>query len=730
MRPTFTRSNVVSMLPRGLLPIGILHGCSHETMRVAWLLAALLALALGLPAWAQSSGLPMPQDPPVQSDDTKPNSTNPNQTDEAAQRADDSDRRALSEASILDISGRSVNWSSDQRLRVFAFLGCECPVARLYAKRLQELHVEYASRGVQFIGIMSNLHDSIEDIQHFQSTYLVDFPLVKDSDQRLAKLSQATRTAEVIVVDSDAHVVYRGRIDDQYAPGIKRAKSTRHELRDAIDRFLTGQTPEIQTTEPVGCLIAWDKEPESTGITYASHVASILNRHCYECHRPGEIGPFDISNTNEIQGWAAMIMEVIDDGRMPPWHADPAHGSFKNARSMTRAEIDTLRQWVRDGTPMGDLATLPPPPELDSGWRMERTPDLIAPMKSTPYRIPATGTVDYQYFVVDPNITEDRWVSAAQVIPGNTAVVHHAIVFIRPPDDQPLRGISWLTAYVPGQMATRFPAGYARHVPKGSKLVFQMHYTPNGEETTDLTQVGMTFLDASEVTHEVFTLLAIDQDFEIPPHASRHEVVARVPFLPEDAELLTVSPHMHLRGRSFELRTTRDQAVQTLLRVPRYDFNWQHVYEFTQPLPLRDIDTLEFTASFDNSTDNPFNPAPDEYVMWGDQTWEEMAVAFFEVARPHRPVASSPTTTTANDRTEASLETSARSNSSEFTSPAAEAFADRFLSKLDRNGDGEVQWEEASQVVKDRSFSTFDQDGNGRITRIELIHSIANRSKR
>jgi peroxiredoxin len=727
-----TRSNVVSMLHTWLLPSRSPRATKFIGHPFGALMLALSLTAGSHTAGAQSTGLPLPQETDGRRDASTPSPLDSNRSNpiQAIESGVDSDSVATLVEPILDISGRRVSWNGDQPLRVLAFLGCECPVARLYAKRLQELHREYAPRGVQFIGVMSNLHDSIEDIQHFQSTYLVDFPLAKDGDQRLAKLSQATRTAEVIVVDSAAHVVYRGRIDDQYAPGIKRARSTRHELRDAIDRFLAGQTPEIQTTEPVGCLIAWDKAPESTGITYANSVASILYRHCYECHRPGEIGPFDISNANEIKGWADMILEVIDDGRMPPWHADPAHGSFKNSRSMTRAEIDTLRQWVRDGAPLGDLATLPPPPELKSGWRMERTPDLIAPMKSTPYRIPATGTVDYQYFVVDPKITEDRWVSAAQVIPGNTAVVHHAIVFIRPPDDQPLRGISWLTAYVPGQMATRFPAGYARHVPAGSKLVFQMHYTPNGEETTDLSQVGMTFLDASEVTHEVFTLLAIDQDFEIPPNAPGHEVTARVPYLPQDAELLTVSPHMHLRGRSFELRTTRDQAVQTLLRVPRYDFNWQHVYEFTQPLPLRDIDTLEFTARFDNSTDNPFNPAPDEYVMWGDQTWEEMAVAFFEVARPRRPVATSPTTATATDRAIASLETSASSTISKSTSPAAEAFADRFLSKLDRNGDGEVQWEEASQVVKDRSFSTFDRDGNGRITRDELIQSMADPSKR
>ena len=210
---------------------------------------------------------------------------------------------------------------------------------------------------------------------------------------------------------------------------------------------------------------------------------------------------------------------------------------------------------------------------------------------------------------------------------------------MRPPDGVDFAGIGWLTAYVPGQRATIFPPGFARKIPAGSKLVFQMHYTPNGQEQKDTTQIGMTFMDASKVTHEVFTMIGIDQEFEIPPGEANHVVQSTVKRLPQDGVLLAVAPHMHLRGKSFEMvavagRNSASEDRRTLLKVPQYDFNWQHTYEFAEPLRFSDLKSLELTTTFDNSKGNPFNPAPEEYVVWGDQTWEEMSVAFLEVAKP------------------------------------------------------------------------------------------------
>jgi len=627
---------------------------------------------------------------------------------------------------LKSIDDRPIEWPTGSKLRVYAFLGCDCPVAKLYARRLEELQSRFATRGVQWVGVMSNPQDNVEDIRGFAKEIDFTFPMVKDADQSLAQSWKISRTAEVVLVNEQNEVLYRGRVDDQYAPGITRSKTTREDLANAISSSLDGKTPEIAVTEPVGCKIAYltkstpSDEPSSPSISYADSIAAIFNKHCTECHRQGEIGPFDITNTDELQGWSEMILETIDTGRMPPWHADPAHGSFKNSRSISREEIETVRQWVRAGAPLGDTSKLTPAKFADSGWRLGQEPDLVVPMNTKAYPIAASGTVDYQYFVVDPKITEDRWVASAQVIPGDPSVVHHAIVFIRPPDDAEFIGIGWLTAYVPGQMATRFPEGYARKIPAGSKFVFQMHYTPNGRPTSDLSKIGLRFVDEPTVTHEVFTVVGIDQDFEIPPGANNHSVTARVPRFPKDGELLAVSPHMHVRGKAFELRARRGEGSEILLNVPRYDFNWQHTYEWTDRISLADVDGLEFTATFDNSDANPTNPAPGEYVMWGDQTWEEMAVAFFEVSRPRNGDGNLQSRSIAQ-RSE--RDGDSMNKASNAPNQAAVKYAEDYLTKWDSNGDGIVSWEESPRVLRDFGFSRIDRNNDRQITREELIQA-------
>ena len=200
--------------------------------------------------------------------------------------------------------------------------------------------------------------------------------------------------------------------------------------------------------------------------------------------------------------------------------------------------------------------------------------------------------------------------------------------FIRPPDGTPVRGIGWLTAFVPGQRLTGFADGLARRVPAGSKIVFQMHYTPNGKETADTSRLGLVFGSQQDVTHEVITVIGIDQEFEIPPHNESFDVKADVRWFPKHGTLLGFAPHMHYRGKSFRLFAETQQGTQPLLNVPRYDFNWQHSYELAAPISLTDVERLHFTATFDNSDSNPFNPDASQWVTWGDQTWEEMAVIF------------------------------------------------------------------------------------------------------
>ena len=275
----------------------------------------------------------------------------------------------LKDLDLMNLDGAPISWKDSSRLRVYAFLGCDCPVAKLYGRRIEELQARYSNPSnpgdsIEWVGVMSSPQDTVEDIRHFARELHLEFPFVRDADQAIASRLRVSRTAEVILVNRKNEVIYRGRIDDQYAPGVTKSKVAREDLANAIDAALRGETPEIAITEPVGCRISFDRKPataeasNSMAAMFADSIVPIFNKHCTECHRPGEIGPFDITDRSEIQGWSEMILEVLDNGRMPPWHADPNHGSFKNARAISREEIETVRQWVRAGAPLGELAHL------------------------------------------------------------------------------------------------------------------------------------------------------------------------------------------------------------------------------------------------------------------------------------------------------------------------------------------------------------------------------------
>ncbi len=622
------------------------------------------------------------------------------------------------------INGETQRLHSDNKLTVVCFLGTECPLAKLYGPRLQKLADEFSSQEVRFIGIGSNIQDSVSDLKAYAESYSLVFPLVKDYDNVIADQFGATRTPEVYVLDGDYRVRYQGRIDNQYSPGASRPKPTRHDLRDAIDQLLKGTDVASPRVEAVGCIIGRIHEPVSgSTVTFANQVSRVLQKNCVECHRPDQIGPFSLTDYDEAIGWGDMMVEVIDDQRMPPWHANPQHGDFANARLMPEDEKQIIRDWVAAGMPFGDKAQLPEPATFTEGWRLPREPDLVLKMNDQPFVVPADGTVEYQYFVVDPGFQEDKWVTMAEVMPGNRSVVHHSIVFIRPPDGEQFRGVSWLTAYVPGQANPQYMATRARRVPAGSKLVFQQHYTPTGTEQSDLTSIGMIFGDPDEITHEAYTLIGIDQEFVIPPNDGNFVVKSKLPWYPKGADLLGVSPHMHLRGKSFRLTATQAGRADILLDVPQYDFNWQHVYEFQKPIPLSTIDELDFEVAFDNSDANLVNPNPNEHVCWGDQTWEEMAVAFFEIAEP---LDKSQTTSQASN----SLPN--RSHIEEPAIPAGrqqriDEFVAKFFKRFDKNNDAIVTKSETPFAFQKFSFYMFDFDGDKRLDRDEVSKAATNR---
>lgn len=616
------------------------------------------------------------------------------------------------------------------KLTVLYFTGIECPLAKLYAPQVAELAEAYKPKSVRFIGINSNQQDSMEEFTEFVADSNFKFPCGKDFNNIAADQLSVIRTPEVIVLDSKFEIQYRGRIDDQYEPGVSRKKPNRLDLKIALNELLAGKNVSQPQTKPAGCLLGRVKKVDETSeVNFANQISRVFQRNCVECHRSGDIGPFVLDDYEEAIGWADMIVETIDDGRMPPWHADPAHGKFVNARTMSEEDKQLVRKWVAAGAPLGDAQDLPPKQNFVAGWHLSKEPDLVLSMSESPYVIPATGTVDYQYFVVDPKFETDKWILEAQVVPGTRSVVHHSIVFIRPPDGGDFLGVGWLGSYVPGQKNVKLDPTRARFVPAGSKLVFQQHYTPNGTEQTDTSKVALVFADETQITNELVTLMAIDQQFEIKPHDPSHKVTTKLNWLPPEGMLLSVSPHMHFRGKSYKASLKNAAGEETFLSVPNYDFNWQHSYQLAEPISLKEVESITAEVTFDNSVDNPFNPDPTRHVTWGDQTWEEMAVGFFDVSLPRSfrtDLRSGKQGARRSQNLNAQTETKP-------VNPAldakVESFVNEFFDRFDANKNGIVERQELPLSTRGWSYDKFQTDKEPGLSREEIAKQARRRFK-
>jgi len=387
---------------------------------------------------------------------------------------------------------------------------------------------------------------------------------------------------------------------------------------------------------------------DPSAVTFHKDVLPVLQKNCQGCHRPGEAAPMAFLSYEQTRPWAKAIREAVLLKRMPPWFADPAHGAFRNNRSLSRAEIDTLVAWADSGAREGDPKDAPPAKEFLTGWNIGQ-PDLVFEMPQE-FQVPAAGTIEYQYVVVPTKFTEDRWVEQVEARPGNRALVHHIVAFVRRPDSKWLRAAKpglpfepasrddggntdaeFLIGFAPGSMPEVLKPGQAKLIPAGADIVFQLHYTANGKAGADRSRIGLIF--AKEAPAErVLTIAAQNGKFVIPPGAPNHKVDASLE-LGADVTLTAMLPHMHLRGKSFEFRAVYpDGRTEVLLRVPRYSFNWQLSYYLEQPKLLPKGTRVECTAHFDNSANNPYNPDPAREVLWGDQSWEEMMIGFFDIS--------------------------------------------------------------------------------------------------
>ncbi|MEO8027338.1 MAG: cytochrome c [Bryobacteraceae bacterium] len=400
--------------------------------------------------------------------------------------------------------------------------------------------------------------------------------------------------------------------------------------------------------------------------TFNKDVLPVLQKNCQGCHRPGEAGPMSLLDYKQTRPWAKAIKQSVSTRKMPPWGADPHFGKFQNDRLLSTADIKTLVSWADSGAPEGNPKDAPKPVSWLEGWAIGQ-PDVVLEMPAK-FPVPASGTIDYQYVVIPTGFTEDKWVQMAEARPGDRSVTHHVIAFLRPPgskwmadakpgvpfvpqrqqrsrsearDPQQARnseaagesmaGTELLVGYAPGMQPQECPPGAAKFVPKGSDIVLQLHYTTTGKATADKTRIGLIF--AKEAPQKrILTMNATNAGFVIPAGDSDYEVKSSIT-LREDAELVGLMPHMHLRGKDFLYKLTYPTGEQeTILSVPKYDFNWQLFYYLSKPKLLPKDTRIDCTAHFDNSANNPANPDATKAVRWGDQSWEEMMIGWFDVA--------------------------------------------------------------------------------------------------
>src|SRR5580698_7453485 len=383
--------------------------------------------------------------------------------------------------------------------------------------------------------------------------------------------------------------------------------------------------------------------------TYYKDVLPLFQKHCQSCHRPGEAAPMALTDYASARPWAKAIKQAVLERKMPPWYADPHYGKFSNDPTLPEAAIETVALWVDAGAPEGDPKDAPPPVKWIDGWQIG-TPDIVIQMP-TEFEIPTSGTLDYHYVIVPTNFKQDTWVQLAEARPSDREHLHHMEVSIREPGSLWMRrepvGVPFLskpgddggvgaqgetlTGYGPGAIPEILAPGQAKLIKAGSDLVFQLHYATNGKPGHDRSRVGL-ILAREKPQERVMMLAAANVRFAIPAGVPNYRVEARVT-LYSDATLVSLLPHMHLRGKSFEFRVAYpDGRKETLLAVPHYSYDWQLSYYLDRPLRLPKGTTIECTAHYDNSANNPRNPDPAKSVRFGAQSWDEMMIGYFEVA--------------------------------------------------------------------------------------------------
>jgi peroxiredoxin len=565
--------------------------------------------------------------------------------------------KPVADVKLIGVDGKMTNLHALKGKTVVAvFLSFECPVSNSYAPVLNELVKSYHDKNVAFIALAPTKDDAAELAKQAKE-FDLKFTLYRDAELKVARALDAKKVPEAFVLDRDLKLCYRGRIDDGYAQRlVPKKKFDRHDLRDAIDAVLAGKSIKEPITEAVGCPIFYPREQTTAGkFTYHRDVLPILQNHCQQCHRPGEIGPFSLMTYQQAVTWADDIKSYTHDKKMPPWK--PSDGvTMKSERRMSDKDVATLAAWVAAGTPEGDPRDAPPVKKFTDGWTLG-PPDLILEPKEEMI-VGASGGDLFRCFVLPTELKEDRFVVAYEIRAGNPRVVHHTLNFLdtqgrgrrieeremkreKQPNEKDV-GPGYTSrmgpgffppsgevgGWAPGLRPHYMPEGVGYYLPKGSDVVMQIHYHRTGRVEKDKTRLGLYF--AKKQADKPLQPIAVPGRFLfIPAGATNYKVQGDV-WLAQDATLHTVTPHMHLLGKSIKVTMTPPNGpTTTIVDIKDWDYNWQETYFFEKSIKAPAGTKFSVEGVYDNSDKNPNNPSsPPRLVTLGEQTTNEMCFGF------------------------------------------------------------------------------------------------------
>ena len=548
--------------------------------------------------------------------------------------------RMVADAALKTVKGGEIRLSTaaGKNGLVIALFSVSCPISGKLASETARLEQDLKELGVEMLLVNAPPGQKAEEITKFIADHKLVSPAAMDADGKLSQQLAATTTTEVFLLDAARTLVYRGALNDQYGLGYTKDKPQHHYLRDAVAAMLHGEPVKVVATTAPGCALDLPAQNSiaSTPVTFHRDVSRILQANCVECHHQGGVGPFALDSYDAVIEHAGMIRKQVERGAMPPWFAAPleglTHSPWGNDRSLSERDRSDLLAWLGSDRAKGDVADAPKPRAFPSEWSIGRPDAIIAAAK--PVSIKAEGTMPYQHVTVTTDFPEDRWVRGYEILPTAREVVHHVIVSVfekgskvRGGGDEGSQG--YWAAYVPGNTKQVYPDGFARRLPAGATVSFQIHYTPNGKAVEDTMRMGLLF-SKTPPKYVIHTTALPNARISIPPGKAGHvEVAERT--LPTDVNVMAWMAHMHVRGKAFKFEVTLPGGkTETLLDIPKYDFNWQLRYDYAVPHFLPRGSTLKITAVFDNSTGNPANPDPTKTVRWGPQTSDEMMIGYME----------------------------------------------------------------------------------------------------